>query len=510
MPVPEPLLGLVLSARRRLWGWRLVSDLTVWLGAAAAGAAAVWGISRVAVVPWADRAVIVGTATALACGLGWWAAHRPSLSHAALWADHRLGGDDRLATAWELSALSDPGPAARRQIAEAGRWAGDADPGRLGAEYPSLRLAALAGMAVASALALALSPSLTDQALADQQAVRLAVEREAETLESLASEVPEELSERLGELVDALSGAESLEEAISALSSARLELEKGLDPNLPAENTALSGLAGRLSQSPIGRGDDPASQLSDLASSLAGLPPSVRQAAAAELAERASDFAGINEELASALADAASALGGDGFDLGQAAEALRQAASTVSAAQERAAAANAASEAAAALAESEARLRNARGQGGAGQGEGEGRGGGSGGGSGQGQGAGQGQGSGSGGGAGGGSSASSGVGAGSVAGTGDSDPAETPRYSSSVFEPPPGGLSEEVRVAIEGADPGEVIGLAGGPSTVNRPLVPYTERLAEYRAAALASLDRNPLPSHLTEVVKAYFTELEP
>ena len=63
---------------------------------------------------------------------------------------------------------------------------------------------------------------------------------------------------------------------------------------------------------------------------------------------------------------------------------------------------------------------------------------------------------------------------------------------------------------MDGTDPGEVVGSAVAPSVANAPLVPYTERFSEYRSAALESLQRRPLPSHLTEVVQSYFTELEP
>ncbi len=523
MEAPESLIGLVASARRRLWGSRLVGEFTVWLGVGASASAALWGLSRVLVLPWADQAAsILWTATVIGA-VGWWAAHRPTSAQAALWADQRLAGEDRLATAWELSANSGRGPAARRQVAEAGRWAEGAERARMGGEYPSTKVMALAATAVASAVALALAPSLTDQARAEQLAVRQAVDAEMEVVEALASEGPGELPERLGQLAESLESAQTLEEAISALSAARLDLKESLSPNRLAENTALEGLATRLSQNPVGRGDDPASQLSDLAASLAGLSSAERQAVAGELAERAADFAGINDELASALADAASALADaasaladDGFDLSRAADALGRSASEVSSARRRAAAAAATAAAAAALAESENRLRNAQGQGGQGPGRGDGPGQGQGSGSGgQGQGSGgggQGQGAGAGGqgAGGGGQSARSGQGAGSLTGVGDDDPAVPPRYSSTVFEPPAGGLGEEVRVPIEGDGPGELAGSAVGPSVANQSLVPYTELLAEYRAAALASLERRPLPSHLTEVVQSYFTELEP
>ena len=509
MDRPEPLVGLVWSARRRLAGRRLVVELTLWVGIGACGAAAVWGVSRVVVFRWADQVAFTLAAAAIVSGMGWWAVHRPTLAQAALWADHRLGAEDRIATAWELSAAPAPSAAARRQVAEAGRWAERVDPARLGGVYPSGTLGALAALAVAAAVALAAAPSLTDQALDERRAARLVVEAEAERVRELAAAAPGDLSERLAALAALLEETGTVEEALSALSSARLELERGLAPDRLAENTALAGLATRLSQRPVGRGDDPASQISDLASSLGGLPAAARAAAAGELAERAADFAGINEDLSAALAEAAAALGGEGFDLGRATEALGRAASEISSARSRAAQADAAAQAAAQLRDAEGRLGSGREGTGAG-GEGAASGGGSGAGQGSGAGGPGGERGAGGGGGQAGASGASGSGAGPASGTGDDDPAVAPRYSSPVFDPPAGGLGEEVRAPVTGDGPGEVAGRASGPSVANQPLVPYTERLAEFRAAALASLERRPLPSHLTAVVQSYFTELEP
>ncbi len=518
MPLPEPLAELLALARRRLWVSRLVGEGTLGLGIGAAGAAAVWGVSQVVVFQWADRVAWALLVAAVAGALGWWVSHRPTAAQAALWADHRLGGADRLSTAWELSRRPQVGRSGIRQIQAAGEWAAGVDTERLAGEYPSGRTVALSVLTVASALLLAISPSLTDQALIEIREVREVVDREVETIEDLAFQAPEGLSERLTNLAERLGETQTLEEALSELSSARLELEERLGPNRLAENTALAGLASRLSRHPVAQGEDPAAQLADLASSFGGMSEAQRQTVAQELADRATDFAGVNEELASALAEAASALAGQGLDPGLVADALERAAEQISSAQAGAAQQAAAAAAAAQLAEAEGRLRGARegrsqpgaGRGGgegAGRGEGQGQGQGQGGGEGAGQGQGQGAGSGIGGG---GQTDRFGVGAGSLSGDGDNDPAADPRYSSSFFEPPSGGLGEEVRVPIEGGDPGEVAGRSTAPSVANAALVPYVERFAEYRTAALESLERRPLPSHLTDVVQSYFTELEP
>lgn len=519
MPPPESLARLVASARRRLWVSRLVGELTLGLGVGAAGAAAVWGVSRVFVAPWADGVALTVVAVAVAGVLGWWVVSPPSAAQAALWADHRLGGEDRLSTAWELAGRSRLGEAEVRQVKAAGSWASGADRKGLRGEYPSAWMLVLVLLAVVSAGMMAVSPSVTDQALAETRRVREVVDREAEAVQTLAEQSPEGLSEQLSELAERLSETETLEEALSELSVARLELEERLGPNRLAENTALAGLASRLSRLPVGEGEDPAARLEDLASSLGSLSPDQLAALARELADRASDFAGINDELASALEEAASALSAEGLDPALAAGALQRAAQQVSAARARAAAASSQAAAAAQLADAEERLRNAgQGEGrqgsgggkGSGQGEGQGSEGGRGSPSDQGPGSGAGQGEIMGGG-GGGQPDPSGAGGGQVARVGDDDPAREPASSSSsIFEPPPGGLGEEVHVPIEGTESGDVAGSSAAPSMANPALVSYKDRLPEYRSAALESLQRRPLPSHLTEVVQTYFTELEP
>lgn len=518
MPPPEPLLRLVALARRRLWVSRLVGEVVLGLGVGAAGAAAVWGLSRVFVLQGADGVALTLVAVAVVGVVGWWAVSRPSAAQAALWADHRLGGEDRLSTAWELAGRPRLDPAEIRQVKAAGSWAAGADRKGLRGEYPSAWMLGLVLLAVVSAGMMAVAPSVTDQALAESRRVREVVDRETESIETLAEQAPEGLSEKLSELAERLSEAETLEEALSELSVARLELEERLGPNRLAENTALTGLASRLSRLPVGEGEDPAARLEDLASSLGSLTEDQLAALARELADRASDFAGINDQLADALEEAASALAAEGLDPGLASGALQRAAQQVSAAQARAAEASAQAAAAAQLADAEERLRNAQqgqAQPGSGEGEGSGQGVRQGSEGGQGGPSDQGPGSGEGdimGGGGGGQPDPSGVGGGQVAGVGDDDPARDPASSStsSFFEPPPEGLGEEVHVPIDGTESGDVAGSAVAPSVANTALVPYANRLAEYRSAAVESLQRRPLPSHLTEVVQTYFTELEP
>jgi hypothetical protein len=80
----------------------------------------------------------------------------------------------------------------------------------------------------------------------------------------------------------------------------------------------------------------------------------------------------------------------------------------------------------------------------------------------------------------------------------------------SVFDPVGFEQGEEVRVRLEGLEPGELRGRMEGEGIRNVPLAPYTERFAEYQSAALEALDRLTVPPALRDLVRTYFTELEP
>jgi hypothetical protein len=95
-------------------------------------------------------------------------------------------------------------------------------------------------------------------------------------------------------------------------------------------------------------------------------------------------------------------------------------------------------------------------------------------------------------------------------GSGDDDPARDPE-SSNVFDPVTAGLGDEVRVRLEGTgDPGDPIGTADGQGVKNLPLSSYTSRFADYRDSALEALDRLVVSASLRDLVRIYFTELEP
>ncbi len=81
---------------------------------------------------------------------------------------------------------------------------------------------------------------------------------------------------------------------------------------------------------------------------------------------------------------------------------------------------------------------------------------------------------------------------------------------SDVFDPVDFTLGDEVRVDLEGTDPGEVQGRSEGFGLRNLPAVPYTDRHAEYQQRALAALDHMTIPADLQDIVRLYFTRLEP
>jgi hypothetical protein len=521
VPLPEQITRLLVAARRRLVAMSFARRLVTWLALAGAGAAILLAIARFWVISWAKPlalAMLVGVVLLVALIT---LLRRPSALAAALAVDRRLGGYDRVSTSVELADRVDLDPLEKRQMEAAAVWAQGRGLDDFGKMFPGGSLPKLAALTLAASLILALVPSPADQALAQQRAEQAVIEREADRLEGLAEESPPEVKESLQRLAEELRRAESLDRAIDVLAEARQELAEQSDPADLAQQTALAGLERRLAQNPLGEGESAAEQLRSLAQSLATADPEQLAQAAAELAQRAEDFAGIDQQLSEALAAAAQAIQQGLTDPGalpRAAEALRNAADQIDRAAGEVAETNARAGAQAEVRDAQQRLDDARGregQQGQGQGEGQGEGQGQGQGQGEGQGQGQGQGSAGGGsGAGGQSGTGStpgGTGSGAVPpGSGDDDEARDPTRSS-VFDPGSFGLGDEVRVRLDGSgQPGDPSGPTSGQGIENLPLAPYTSRFAEYRNTALDSLDRLVIPSGLRDLVRIYFTELEP
>ncbi|MDR9451984.1 MAG: hypothetical protein RI637_12295, partial [Acidimicrobiia bacterium] len=94
-------------------------------------------------------------------------------------------------------------------------------------------------------------------------------------------------------------------------------------------------------------------------------------------------------------------------------------------------------------------------------------------------------------------------------GQGDDDPF-APVGRADVFDPVDFRLGDEVRVDLEGSDPGRVVGEADGFGLRNLPTLPYADRHTEYTRQALDALDHMTIPSDLQDIVRDYFTKLEP
>jgi hypothetical protein len=71
-------------------------------------------------------------------------------------------------------------------------------------------------------------------------------------------------------------------------------------------------------------------------------------------------------------------------------------------------------------------------------------------------------------------------------------------------------MGEEVRVDIEGGTDGEIRGSVEGQGIENLPLIPYSDRFAEYQQAAQDALGSAGIPPQAQDLVRNYFLELEP
>ncbi|MGH8874864.1 MAG: hypothetical protein ACRDVM_06380, partial [Acidimicrobiia bacterium] len=423
----------------------------------------------------------------------------PSRSQAAMVVDRRLAGYDRVSTALELVRLADLDEHEQRQVKAAAAWAEACTLDGFGPRRPPARLAALAALALVGSAALALVPSPADQALAEQRAEQELIEEEADRLDELAEELPAQVAEEVREIAARLRESRDLEQALAELGEARRQLAELADPVDLARKTALSGLEQRLRQAGLAEGETALDQLRDLADRAETLTEEQRAAAATELEARTDDLAGIDNELSEALDEAAEALRrGQG-----AAEAVERAGGELERASAEVARSEARARAQGAVRDAQARLDQAR------QGQGEGQGEAQGQGQGEGEGEGEGQGQGAGGGGAGSTPGASGGGGEVPSGRGDDDPARGPARSS-VFDPVAFGIGDEVRVPGEGGLPGDPIGTTPGTGVENLPLTPYAERYAEYQRAALDALDSLSVPAGLRELVRDYFTELEP
>ena len=469
-----------------------------------------------------DELVILGLASILigVSGIGLIILlRRRSLAAQARFADRQFGLRERMTAAVEIQSglLPVDGDITARQLADAIANAKTVDAKHL---LPTRVRPVdwLPALAVALTLGIALwLPNPQEAVLLEQRAVTAAIEQQVEELTALSEEIkandaitPEQVEALLRPIEEALAALSepglSREEAVAALSQAEQEMQ-ALSQELatPDLNEALAEAAAALQDqaAAIGLADALQSGQLDQAGAAAGalagevseLPAEERAELAERLAEAAAGLRETDNELANSLERAAGALAAGNVEAAQ--EALAEVSTQLVERGETAAAAGQASSAA-------GQLGSARGeiaQGSAGDESGE---------SGEG-GSGEGQpGSGEAG-----SPATSGGQEGTVGG-----PSQGGGHVESVFVPRRTNLEgegESLELEVQcladpescgplaGQSPSDPTGQAAGGS-----LVPYDQVFGDYRDAAFEALSAGDIPLGLQDLIRNYFTALEP
>lgn len=485
--------------------------------------------------------LLTGLSVGLLAGLLWPVPRLP----AARRFDHQFGLQERLSTALELAEHPDASSLSTIQLDDTLAHARRVEIGRvlpLRLPWKSLA-AALILLALTGGMAWGLRPQfeLAQQQREEEQAIAV----EAEAIEEVAAQIEElefsdpQAEEAILQSLEAtlqdLAAAETTAEALSILAEGQAELQSMISPDSQATLDALAQAGEALSQSEnadlqaageaLAEGD-----LSAAAQALAGLDPS--QLSTEELEQLAQDLAAAAQALQASQPAAAAALqaaanaasaaaNGSALQATQAMQAanaaLQQAAGNLQALQAQLQAGQAAMQAAAALAQAQATLAQGTLSGGAsaGAGTGNAQNGQSGSGSSSDP---NGQGSGSGGGAGRGEGDGSEGGGGQAAGTtpietgnGPGDGGLTPLDSLYIPQRLGGEGGPDVNLP-GGNTPGETI--VGGQE---RPLgdpgslqVPYVDALPYYEEVNRQAIDSGQVPLDLRDLVRRYFSALEP
>ncbi len=479
---------------------------------------------------------LIGFALTLAFGYFW---PRPRL-RAARYFDRLFGLAERTSAALELAAARDSIPdwLIRDQWADAAAAARAADPRRR-LPFTLLRSDALLLLGVMVALALSLYlPNPQQITLAQQQAVQQAIAEQIKQSEAIREEIrndPNLTDEQKAELTRPLDEAQkqleagdlTQEQAVQILTQAGQDLKQLADPNAQAQAEALEqagqGLSQNATTQPVGEalanGD-----LQGAAQALENIDPAQlteaeRQALADQLEQTAQQLQNSNPDLAAQLRAAAAALRQGDVEAARAA--LQETARTVAETGQAAAQAQAANQAAGDVTQAQRAVAQAggsqQGQGQQGQGQGQqGQGQGQQGqGQGQGQGDGQGQGNnvGNGNGQGGGNEGSGTQEGGNTDGQPAGGTQGGEASYESIYSPYDiDNRGEDVTVGSDNGDPGnEVVGEGtANPSDAGDVTVPYNEVFADYSDAAYSAIDDGEVPANLADVVKQYFTSLEP
>jgi chemotaxis protein histidine kinase CheA len=521
----EKVDGLIGRARRLLIAGRGLSWSARGLAVAAVAALGLEVLVRVKPIDPVTAELAGCLALGLVVAVGGWLRAWPSRAEVARLADLRLGGLERLSTAVEFAAID--GAMLLRQRADAGAWAATAaldavrDPGR------PFRAAALALVAGLAALALALAPNPALQRLQSERAQQAAEDRAAAQIGQLIRQAekgqPGETDAQKQALVQQLTNAQQAvrnapdpQSAVAALSQAQSAVRALQDPSTSAKSQAAAAAGQALQNSPasakagqaLASGDSQAAaaQLNQLAGSVSQLSPADQQQLAQSLSQAAAQSAAGDPQLSQSLQQAADAL--QQGDTAAAQQALQQAAQ---AEQNQAAAEQYNGEAAQAvngLQQAKSSLAQAQPQSGQGQQPGQ-----SGSQAGQGQpgagqpGAGQpGQGAGSGAGQ---PGSGSGSGIGSGGGSGGTGSGSGSGQGAGAGSGPGAASTEKVYVPGQSTGSGTPEGTTGDPNSgQSSSLVPYTEVLSEYSAAAQSEVDRELIPQAEQDLVRQYFQDL--
>lgn len=541
---PSPLVSYLITLRRRLRlrdGW-LLAQRTLWI--ALVGVVCILGIGRLIPIEHLTIWAIAPTALWLCANLVYSIFHPRPLNKVAQEIDLELSLKERLSTATELEAQKAPLPPIPQspdhpfsslpayQQSDALSTAQSIEPGR-SFPLPWLRrpLLAAAGL-LTVALILVYLPNPMDMILSERAAVEKAAEEQAEKIEELKEEIEqaEELSPELqDELIRQLEElAQQLrenpgdrEKALADLSKMEEELRRQLDPNANLRQESLEAISAQLqslAQQENANLPTPTEALEQIASELANMSETERQELAEALAQMAAQAAQVGDEsLAQALASMSqAALSGDSEAAAQAAE---EAGEAMEQAQSAAAAQSALQQSLNQLQQSSQSMAQAgqSGQQSASQQPGEGNNPGQGQTPGQGNTPGQGQ-SGQGM-SGGGTKADTlppNTGSGQAGRPQDSDTGNlSGNLGEQVYVPWERQATEGQEVSIPGQDTGqgEITtrenpnpsgGLAGNA------LIPYQQVYTQYFNAAQQAIDRSEIPIVYRDLVRDYFTQLEP
>ncbi len=528
------LIHYLIALRRRLRlrdGW-LLSQRTLWI--ALVGVVCILGIGRFAPIDGLTFWAIAPIALWLCAVTAYSLLHPRPLKNIAQEVDLELGLKERLSTAIELAAQSSPPPSNLPAYQQHDALA-TAQVIQLRGAFPLRWLRrqtlAAAGLLMA-ALILIYLPNPMDAVLAERTAVEQAAQEQAEKVEELKEEIEQgselsaekqfELLRQLEELAQQLrENPGDREKALADLSKLEEELRRQIDPNTDLQQASLEAIAAQLqSLAPRENANPPtpSEALAQIAEDLKSMSETERQVLTEALAQMAAQAAQSGDTgLAQALAAMSqAALSVDSAAASQAAE---EAAETMAETQQALSDQQALQQALDQLQSSSQAIAQAGQQGqqmagqqpGQGQNPSQDQNPGQGNNPSQGQ-SGQGQ-------SGGGTKADTlppGTGSGQAGRPEDTDTGgASSELGEQVFIPWERRPSEGSEVSIPGQDTGrgETITRENPNPSGGLPgnsLIPYQQAYVQYLEAAQQAINRGEIPPVYRDLVRDYFTHLEP